>query len=167
MTSACAPVENGETRPRVILDTQVVLDAWWFGDARSRGLALAIEGGRLAWQATVDMRAELADVLGRATFAARPAAATATLAAFDRWARLHPPPCVGHAPRCSDADDQMFIDLAIDRGARWLFSRDRAVIALARPLARWRCVLLAPEDWSEEPTSPSGDPDGTRCARRP
>jgi uncharacterized protein len=146
------PLLSGRTCPVVVLDTHVVLDGWWFVDPRARELVLAIEAGHLAWQATPDMRAELVDVLGRSPFAARSGLVSAALAAFDRWARPRPAPRPVNAPCCTDPDDQMFIDLAIDAGARWLFSRDRAVTSLARALAYRGCVVLAPEAWAANPS---------------
>jgi predicted nucleic acid-binding protein len=38
-------------------------------------------------------------------------------------------------PRCTDPDDQKFIDLAASRTGSLLLSRDRAVLKLARKLS--------------------------------
>ena len=46
--------------------------------------------------------------------------------------------------RCSDADDQMFIDLALAAGAQWLFTRDRALLRLARRASERGVVVLRP-----------------------
>ena len=47
----------------VVIDTNWVLDAWVFADARATALRLAVEAGRVRWLATGAMRAELARVL--------------------------------------------------------------------------------------------------------
>ena len=47
----------------VVIDTNWVLDAWVFADARAAGLRQAVEAGRVRWLATSAMRAELARVL--------------------------------------------------------------------------------------------------------
>jgi predicted nucleic acid-binding protein len=52
------------------------------------------------------------------------------------------------ALRCTDPDDQMFVDLAHAAGARWLVSRDRAVLRLARRAAAFGIAITAPEGWS-------------------
>jgi predicted nucleic acid-binding protein len=52
------------------------------------------------------------------------------------------------ALHCADPDDQMFVDLAHAAGARWLVSRDRAVLRLARRAAAFGIAIAAPEGWS-------------------
>jgi len=141
-------------RPLVVLDTNVVLDAWWFGDPAAAALAASIEGGQARWIATPAMRDELVDVLGRARFTPLPAAGRATLAAFDGWAVVREPAASATAPRCADPDDQAFVDLAVAVGARWLVSRDRALLALRGPLRRWGVDVIAPPDWASVMGSP-------------
>ncbi len=43
----------------------------------------------------------------------------------------------------------MFLDLAHAAGARWLLSRDRAVLRLARRAAALGLVIAKPEDWPD------------------
>jgi predicted nucleic acid-binding protein len=49
--------------------------------------------------------------------------------------------------RCTDTDDQKFIDLALAHGARWLLSRDRAVLKLGRRTRVLGLEVLTPEIW--------------------
>jgi predicted nucleic acid-binding protein len=52
-------------------------------------------------------------------------------------------------PRCTDAADQKFIDLALASRSQWLLSRDRAVLKLRRKLLDLTgCRVLRPEEWS-------------------
>jgi len=120
-----------------VIDTNIALDLLLFDDAASRPLADALAAGRLRWLASGAMRDELERVLGYPPMVARLARdardATALLAAFD--ARVVPAEAAARAPcRCADPDDQIFIDLAVAHGAQ-LFSKDRAVLAMARRLA--------------------------------
>ncbi|HEY1610523.1 MAG TPA: PIN domain-containing protein, partial [Paraburkholderia sp.] len=39
-------------------------------------------------------------------------------------------------PQCKDRDDQKFLELAHASGAAWLVSKDRAVLKLAKRVAR-------------------------------
>jgi len=48
---------------------------------------------------------------------------------------------------CRDPDDQKFIDLAISQGAQWLFSRDRAVLALAKRARAQGLIIMSPDSW--------------------
>jgi hypothetical protein len=42
----------------------------------------------------------------------------------------------------------MFIDLALGLGAKWLFSRDKAVLKLNRKAFALRgCSIISPQDW--------------------
>jgi len=50
--------------------------------------------------------------------------------------------------RCSDSDDQKFIDLAVASGAAWLISRDRAVLRLARRASAFGLAIVTPERWA-------------------
>jgi len=49
--------------------------------------------------------------------------------------------------RCNDPDDQKFVDLALAYGARWLLSRDRAVLKLAKRCRTLGLQVLTPEQW--------------------
>ena len=49
--------------------------------------------------------------------------------------------------RCSDPDDQMFIDLAMAHGANGLLTRDRAVLRLALRARSFGVLIATPEVW--------------------
>ena len=131
--------------PTVVIDTNRVLDLWLFDEPKVAQLKHAIETGALRWLATAAMREELARVLTYPVIVAqrvrRSRSAAQVLAAFDRWAQLVAP-ALAAPVRCRDADDQMFIDLAVAWRAR-LFSKDREIIALTRPLAALGVAMLA------------------------
>jgi putative PIN family toxin of toxin-antitoxin system len=129
--------EGGLSAPApVVIDTNIVLDLFVFDDDAAQPLRRAVEDGSATWLATLPMRVELERVLGYPQIVPRLAfyalRAGDVLAAFDRHARLVEPAL--RAPFvCKDADDQIFIDLAVAHGAS-LVSKDRAVLALARRL---------------------------------
>ncbi len=128
---------TGPSPADVVIDTNCVLDLWLFDDPAMDTLKQAIHAGAVRWIAAPAMRDELARVLAYPLVAAQLARRRRTsdevLAAFDRW--VHPRAPAGAAPvRCRDPADQMFIDLAVAEGAA-LFSKDKAVTALARRLA--------------------------------
>ena len=124
------------SRPAV-LDTNVVLDAFVFDDAGAQPLKHALESGDLHWLATTTMRDELRRVLGYPKIVARLACcrrqAADVVARFDCLVHLQPTPA--NAPvTCADADDQIFIDLAVAHRCL-LFSNDRAVLSMTTRLA--------------------------------
>ncbi|MEN9905315.1 MAG: hypothetical protein RLZZ555_1880 [Pseudomonadota bacterium] len=122
--------------PRLVIDTNWLLDLWVFEDARALPLRAALEAGELRWLATPHMRDEFERVLGYPVVAKRLQASSREpallLAEFElrvEWAE----PAPGAPVRCADADDQVFIDLALQQTAT-LLSKDKAVLACRKRL---------------------------------
>ena len=140
-------------RPRAVLDTNVVLDWLVFGNPGVAAIARAVESGRLQWVATAAMRDELAEVLRRG-LPRNPLLDVDLI--WSTWsARAHiedlsPPASLAAPLRCTDPDDQKFIDFALLR-ADWLFTRDRAVLRLARRALPRGLAILRPEAWAASP----------------
>ncbi|CAG4928194.1 putative toxin-antitoxin system toxin component, PIN family [Paraburkholderia saeva] len=126
--------------PHVVLDSNVWIDILVFDDPHTRPIRAALESGAL--KALIDMRclAELTYVLDYPQFARREidkAAALDTLAGLCQ--QVAPPAPAGDArplPKCKDRDDQKFLELAHAARADWLVSKDRAVLKLAKRIAR-------------------------------
>ena len=130
----------------VVLDTNIVLDVFVFNNPTAKTIRQAlIDGygdgdeygdGELTWLATDAMRAELARVLAYPKIIQRLAfyalTMDAVLSQFDQHAKL-----VDVAPKasltCKDADDQKFIDLAVQHRA-WLISKDQHVLSMKKRL---------------------------------
>jgi putative PIN family toxin of toxin-antitoxin system len=144
--------------PAVVLDTNVVLDWLLFRDAACAGLSSRLNAGQLRWHATSSMRSELSSVLPRRQLQSWSPDCEHILSVFDRFARVCPDPPSTSAPslRCRDRDDQKFIDLAIAVGAQWLFSKDRALLALARPARARGVEVLTPGRWQRQAVAPHG-----------
>ena len=120
----------------LVLDTNIVLDVFVFNDTAAQPVRDGLAAGQLDWIATQAMRVELERVLGYPQIVPRLAfyqlSAADVLAHFDARARLLPVPA--KAPvTCSDADDQMFIDLAVAQRST-LLSKDKAVTSMAKRL---------------------------------
>lgn len=141
---------NAAPPPAAVLDTNVVLDWLVFADPRVQPLATALETGALHWIATPPMLEELAAVLRRPGLERWQARLEPALTSASARALLQPvrvPPQAGH-PLCRDPDDQKFIDLALLAPARWLLTRDKALLALARPAALRGVAVCVPERWA-------------------
>lgn len=136
-----------EGLPRLVLDTNVSLDWLVFGDPGVQPLVAAIRARQVLWLACPRMRDELAHLLGHASLARWQPDAAQALAQFDRWASLQPEPPVAPRLRCSDADDQVFVDLALAHRVRWLISHDRAVLKLGRRLRLHGVAVMKPAQW--------------------
>jgi uncharacterized protein len=130
------------------LDTNVVLDWLLFADPAVQTLASAIEQGRLRWIATAAMRGEFEHVLNRGLAAARSADTARFELTWEQHCIEHPPVLPAVAPlRCTDDDDQKFLDLALAVGARWLVSRDRALLKLRSRAATLGLAIVTPSQW--------------------
>jgi putative PIN family toxin of toxin-antitoxin system len=118
----------------VVLDTNVVLDLWVFGDATVRPLATALEAGTvLAWAEERTLR-ELEYVLAYPSFGLDEAARRRVLDTYRGLVQVAPeaPDAPLPAlPRCRDRDDQKFLVLAARVGASWLVSKDKRVLSMA------------------------------------
>lgn len=129
----------------VVIDTNIVLDLLLFRDPSTAALAQSLVQASLVWYATAAMRDELQRVLTYPALqpwlarADRDGAA-GILARFDQLSHVHAEVPTG-PPRCSDPDDQKFIDLALALQAL-LLSKDHAVLRLRRVLAA-RAVTVA------------------------
>ena len=147
------PTAPGEL-PRVVLDTNAVLDWLYFRDPRCAALAEAVTTGRVRWIASAAMRDEIEHVLARGNLGAkRRGGAASVREGWQRWATTVDvdPPASPAALRCSDVDDQKFIDLAVGVGAVALLSADRAVLRLARRAAASGLTITTVERWRPQP----------------
>jgi predicted nucleic acid-binding protein len=142
-------------RPRVVLDTNVWIDILLFDDPATRPIASALQRGDI--DAVQDERCthELGHVLDYPQFAHYPLDKATTLAWIERLTtRIAPAMCAESGPSagagadaaaptlrrplplCRDRDDQKFLELALAAGAHWLLTKDRALLKMARQIAR-------------------------------
>jgi putative PIN family toxin of toxin-antitoxin system len=136
----------------IVIDTQVVMDWLLFRDPSCAALGEAVTQARLSWHSSPRMYAELLHVLGRGVAAAWQPDLQAIAAHFEQHAcrPTQEPPSALHLLRCRDPDDQMFLDLAVAVKARWLFSRDRAVLALAKRARAHGIEIITPLAWNKQ-----------------
>ncbi len=123
-------------RRKVVVDTNIVLDAFVFKDPGTLPLLEALQSGALRWIATQAMRDELERVLAYPKIVKRLSYyqlhAADVLARFDALALLELE--APNAPvTCKDADDQKFIDLAAAHQSL-LLSKDQAVLCMSKRL---------------------------------
>ncbi len=148
-------------KPVLVLDTNVVLDLLHFDDATARPLGHALEDGRVRcvvsdatfdeWRRVLAYPEFALDVARQAALSERyrslsiPGPAAAGLP--HKGAPIHTglQPGWGHMPRCSDPDDQKFIELAAAAQVNGLVSKDRAVLRLRRRCAPYFRILSPAE----------------------
>lgn len=132
-----------------VLDTNVLLDWLVFRNPGVAPLVRALTLRQLTWISCPPMRQELARMLDSLSLARWKPDAAAALATHDALAQMRPPPRTpARHPRCTDPDDQIFVDLAIEHGAQWLLTQDRALLKLARRLRRAHIEVTCPAEWA-------------------
>jgi predicted nucleic acid-binding protein len=155
---SAVPCINAGRAPPLLLDTNVVLDLWLFDDARVSDLASALKLEPLCVLGSGRLRDELAEVLRRARLATGAGAALRrrlehrsaddVLAAWDGcMLEVKDAESSLAAPQCRDADDQVFVDLALANAPCVLITRDRDLLRMARRLLESRVAVTTPERW--------------------
>jgi predicted nucleic acid-binding protein len=153
-------------RPLLVIDTNVVLDLLHFDDVAARPLRLALEAGRVRcvvmdatleeWRRVLAYPAFGLGPTQQATLAARYQALSGTATVEADAGLPHMPhkgtpihyglkPVWSRMPRCSDPDDQKFLELAAASNAQGLVSKDRALLRLRRRCAPFFQVMTPAE----------------------
>jgi putative PIN family toxin of toxin-antitoxin system len=146
--------------PTIVLDTNVCLDLFVFRDPRWSVLMEAMEQGTLRAITRSDCHAEWLAVLNYPKLKLDSAAQAACAARFDALITCKDKPDVAPQrpllPKCSDGDDQKFLELAFDEKADVLISKDKAVLKLARRNAKMGLFLIqSPEAWHQSSVAKS------------
>ncbi len=133
--------------PIVIIDTNALLDWRVFKDPAAYPLVQGLTSGRLRWLACPSMEQEWHHVWPRSVFARWQPDPALTTTVYQHAEMVAEPP---RGPlRCKDPDDQVFIDLALHVGATWLFSKDAALLKLARRAAKLHGVQVTSlQNWA-------------------
>ena len=123
---------------RVVLDTNVVLDLLHFRDPAVAPIDTAIRGGTVAVMTSAACTEELRRVAAYPEFHLDQGAQAALLARYGEFSVMaaNPQTPVAELPRCTDPDDQKFLELAWHCGAAFLVSKDKALLRMARRIAR-------------------------------
>lgn len=139
-----------ETVMKVVLDTNVVLDWLHFSDSACLTLARAIQSGKIKPITSGLCLEELRQVIKRPEFGLDLRGQEQFLEKYHEHAHILEleEAFVETLPYCSDPDDQKFIELAWRAGARYLLSRDKAVLKLSKKLWTFGIEALTPAGFS-------------------
>ncbi|MEP7187132.1 MAG: putative toxin-antitoxin system toxin component, PIN family [Rhodanobacter sp.] len=140
--------------PRVVLDTNVCLDLFLFGDSMCSHLLAAMRRGEVQAVTRDDCRDEWLRVLHYPQLPIYAANRSGLVEAFDTLIANLPagelaPRDDVRLPLCADPDDQKFMELALDAGARWLLSKDNELLKLdRRTSAAGLFSIRLPQQWT-------------------
>lgn len=142
---------------RVVIDTNVLLALSIFSDPVVAPLRTALVMGALQAVRSAATDAEWQEVLARpGLFAVPPERQAALLADWEATALLVA--ATGTAPfHCRDPLDQKFLELALAARARWLITRDKALLKLRRKARKLGLDIVTPERFAAEWLPPASD----------
>lgn len=138
---------------RIVLDTNVCLDLFVFRDPRWNKLHNALKDGSVIAVTRDDCRMEWLIVLDYPHLPLDPDSRLQSVAEFDALITCvrqtdSASSAVAPLPRCSDPDDQKFLELARDARADILITKDKALLKLARKNAKAGMFkIMTPEAW--------------------
>ena len=115
---------------RLVLETNVILDLFHFRDAAALPLGAAQGRGEVVFLTDARTLGELERVVAYPEFGLDPPARAALLEAYRAATETLAAGEAPRLPRCRDADDQMFLELAARGGAQLLVSKDKALLGL-------------------------------------
>ncbi|GJJ02225.1 hypothetical protein RugamoR64_27630 [Duganella rhizosphaerae] len=146
------PVPEKLTPTRIVIDTNVCLDLFVFKDPRWAALLAALEDGTVEAITRSDCRDEYNIVLHYKHLPLDDESRPLAAARFDELITVVAPPESGiRLPVCTDKDDQKFLEVARDANAAILITKDKALLKLARRLAKAGMFkVMVPEAWSPE-----------------
>ena len=128
----------------LVLDTNVVLDLFFWHDARALALLAALSSETFRAVVSEETLAELIDVLMRSPFHRNEEQVRAILAHYLNFSireSLGDTPC---PVRCKDPDDQKFLSLATKSRCP-LVTRDKHLLKIAKKMRRFGVRVTAPE----------------------
>lgn len=137
-----------------VLDTNICLDLFVFHDTASAFLLKAIQEKNIIAITRDDCREEWLRVLEYPKLALSNSEKVQSRYDFDHFIHLVNPDKRDYhlLPICSDKDDQKFMELAYDSRASYLFTKDRALLKLARRSRKNGLFrILSPSQWNDIP----------------
>jgi uncharacterized protein len=145
--------------PRYVLDTNVCLDVFVFDDPQCVSLLAAARAGEIELVTRDDCREEWQAVLAYPQLKLSDERRAEAMRAFDASVHCLDPSSMAAdgvmLPRCSDRDDQKFLELAQQSGAVALLTRDDALLRLARRMKREGLfAILPPALWKDAKSGP-------------
>lgn len=139
--------------PSAVFDTNICLDFFIFHDPFTCQVLDAVENGELLAVTRADCRDEFLKVLDYPKLSLTENDRKQAITSFDRFITVIEPEIKNRflLPVCTDPDDQKFLEIAFDANAQFLFSKDKALLKLAKH--NWKRGLfriISPARWLSE-----------------
>ncbi len=143
------PASVPSSQKRIVIDTNVCLDLFVFRDPRWASLLAQLESGAVEAVTRSDCRDEYRIVLHYSHLPLDDGTRPEAAARFDALIKVVAPDSRAiRLPVCTDRDDQKFLELARDAGARILITKDKALLKLGKKTVREGLFrIMTPEAW--------------------
>ncbi len=130
-------------KPRLVLDTNVILDLLVFKDPSTEPIRVALDAKQVDVVRSEASMLELIDVIQRPAFKLSREEQDSILQAWESATRLLENTAIEPAPfTCRDLDDQVFINMAYSLRPALLLSKDLRVLEL-RSIAKRHSVEIS------------------------
>ena len=127
----------------------MLLALWIFADPGVAALRESLASGSIIPVRSEATDAEVAEVLARPGLFAVPAERQHGLLRDWQASALLVTEMPPVAWRCRDPHDQKFVELAVAAGARWLVTRDKALLKLNRKTKKAGLAIVTPATFAE------------------
>lgn len=128
---------------KIVLDTNVCLDLFVFADPRWLALHHALRTSQVHAACRQDGRDEWLAVLHYPHLPVNDDNRAQIVSSFDQVIHLEQPIARAHVlPKCSDKDDQKFLEFARDSHAAYLITKDKALLKLARKIRALNLFII-------------------------
>lgn len=132
--------------PRIVIDTNVLLDIFHFHDTHVQELKLALENGQLEVWTCQLMWNEFLNVIQRPLFGNSTEEIQAIIQKILPYFQFESNLIPTSPYKCKDTDDQIFIDLACLKSPCHLLSKDKAVLKLKSKLKTLGVTIITPKE---------------------
>lgn len=146
-------MDTQNTVPSAVFDTNICLDFFIFRDPLSYQLLDAVKNRKLLAVTRADCRDEFLKVLDYPKLALTENEKKQATTSFDRFIIVIEPEIKDQCllPICTDPDDQKFLETAFNANAKFLFSKDKALLKLAKyNRKRGLFRIISPAQWLAE-----------------
>lgn len=140
---------GARTKPVVVLDTNVLLDVFYWDDPAARPVKAALAEHRFWAARTDDTTDEFADVLRRSHFSLTLQEQCDILRRWHEASVGVMLPLAAPAAFCRDPDDVKFLQLAKFLAADLLVTKDKKVLKAGRKLRALGTAVLTPADLAQ------------------
>jgi putative PIN family toxin of toxin-antitoxin system len=129
-------------KPRVVLDTNILLDLFYFEDIRVQALHDSLKKQKIIAYTCEAIWQEFEEVLQRPTFNQSPAEITILRKENSAYFEWFSPEKNSSGIKCVDPDDQIFIELSVEIAPCLLITKDKDLLRLKKRLEKFQVQTL-------------------------